>query len=51
MRIVIVSSKAHEMGSIDLDDLHYKKRKYSNWKAYGQSKLCNALFAKELAKR
>ncbi|CAL5229395.1 g12713 [Coccomyxa viridis] len=49
-RIVVVSSMAHEMGAIDLQDLHYRHRAYSSWGAYGQSKLANILFAKQLAK-
>ena len=51
VRIVSVSSAAHQMDGLDLDDLHFRKRKYSPWKAYGQSKLCNVLYAKELARR
>ena len=51
VRIVSVASSAHQMDGLDLDDLHFKKRKYSPWKAYGQSKLCNVLYAKELAHR
>lgn len=51
VRIVVVSSYAHQMGGLDLDDLHWRNRSYSAWKAYGQSKLCNILFAKELARR
>jgi NAD(P)-dependent dehydrogenase (short-subunit alcohol dehydrogenase family) len=40
------------MGKIVLNDLHYKNgRKYRGWPAYGQSKLANLIFAKELAKR
>jgi len=49
-RIVAVSSKSHTRGSIDLDDLHFKKgRKYEPWSAYGQSKCAIILFSKELA--
>jgi retinol dehydrogenase-12 len=37
---------------MDINDLHYKKgRKYSEWGAYGQSKLANILFAKGLNER
>ena len=50
-RVVTVSSTAHRMGSIDLDDLNYEHRKYSNWPAYGQSKLANLLFMAELDRR
>ena len=35
-RIVVVSSRAHEMGAIDLQDLHYRNRRYSSWGAYGE---------------
>ena len=49
-RVVVLSSSAHIMGSVDLSDLHYKKgRAYGNWTAYGQSKKCNILFTKSLA--
>jgi NAD(P)-dependent dehydrogenase (short-subunit alcohol dehydrogenase family) len=50
-RVVVVSSRAHENGKIDLDDPNYERRGYSFWGAYCQSKLANVLFAKELAKR
>lgn len=52
-RVVVLSSSAHEFGSFDFEDLHYKNgRPYkSGWPAYGQSKLANLLFAKELADR
>lgn len=51
-RIVSLSSVAHDMGSINCDDLHFKNgRRYAGWGAYGQSKLANILFAKELADR
>ncbi|MCU0299369.1 MAG: oxidoreductase, partial [Candidatus Nanopelagicales bacterium] len=50
-RVVTVSSGAHRMGSIDLDDLNYEHRKYSAWSAYGQSKLANLAFMAELDRR
>lgn len=51
-RIVSLSSTAHDFGRLDYDDLHYKKgRRYAGWPAYGQSKLANILFPKELADR
>ena len=52
-RVVMVSSGAHNMapaGGIDFDDLAAEKR-YSPWGRYGQSKLANLLFARELGRR
>ncbi len=52
-RVVVLSSDAHRMaprGGIRFDDLAGEKG-YSPWTAYGQSKLANLLFAKELARR
>jgi NAD(P)-dependent dehydrogenase (short-subunit alcohol dehydrogenase family) len=49
-RVVTTSSTAHVIGKIDFDDLH-SKRRYSKWRAYGQSKLANLLFAYDLQRR
>jgi NAD(P)-dependent dehydrogenase (short-subunit alcohol dehydrogenase family) len=49
-RIVNVSSEAHRTARIDFDDLNLENG-YSGWKAYRQSKLANALFTYELARR
>lgn len=53
-RIVNVSSEAHRIGygdgRIAFDDL-MGERDYGGWKAYGQSKLANILFTRELARR
>lgn len=52
-RVVIVSSSAHTAApkdGIQFDNLDGKKS-YAPWKNYGQSKLANILFAKQLAKR
>lgn len=51
-RVVVVSSDAHRAakGGIQFDNLDGQKG-YSGWAAYGQSKLANILFAKQLAKR
>jgi NAD(P)-dependent dehydrogenase (short-subunit alcohol dehydrogenase family) len=53
-RIVNVSSEAHKIGygdgRIAFDDL-MGERQYSGWRAYGQSKLANILFTRELARR
>lgn len=52
-RVVMLSSAAHTMApkeGIQFDNLSGAKE-YKPWKAYGQSKLANMLFAKELARR
>jgi NAD(P)-dependent dehydrogenase (short-subunit alcohol dehydrogenase family) len=49
-RIVVVGSGAHKIGKIYFDDYNLKKG-YSVFKAYGQSKLANILFVRELAGR
>jgi NAD(P)-dependent dehydrogenase (short-subunit alcohol dehydrogenase family) len=49
-RVVTVSSGAHRMGHIAFDDLQ-SERRYRRWRAYGQSKLANLLFAFELQRR
>ncbi|MBK8254800.1 MAG: SDR family oxidoreductase [Polyangiaceae bacterium] len=49
-RVVTVSSRTHEMGSIDFDNLQSEKG-YQKWAAYSRSKLMNLLFAYELDRR
>jgi NAD(P)-dependent dehydrogenase (short-subunit alcohol dehydrogenase family) len=52
-RVVMLSSSAHMMapkGGIEFDNLSGATG-YSPWKQYGQSKMANLLFAKELARR
>jgi NAD(P)-dependent dehydrogenase (short-subunit alcohol dehydrogenase family) len=49
-RIVNVSSRAHEQGHLDWDDLPRGER-FGKLKTYGDSKLCNILFTRELARR
>jgi NAD(P)-dependent dehydrogenase (short-subunit alcohol dehydrogenase family) len=44
-RVVSLSSIGHRRSDIDFDDIHYKNREYDKWKAYGQSKTANVLFA------
>ena len=51
VRIVAVSSLGHKFGGFDIQDLHFRHRSYNGIKAYGQSKLCNILFVRELARR
>ena len=50
-RVVTLSSTAHKMGSIDLDDLTYEHRTYRAWSAYGQSKLADLMFSTQLQHR
>ncbi len=49
-RIVVVASGAHKAGKIHFDDINLT-RGYNVVKAYGQSKLANVLFTRELARR
>ncbi len=50
-RVVIVSSPAHRIGNLDVDDLNWHRRRFKRWGAYGQSKLANLLFLLELQRR
>lgn len=50
-RVVTLSSGAHRMGKINIDDLNWERRRYGRWAAYGQSKLANLMFAYELQRR
>lgn len=49
-RIIVVSSSADKIGKINKEDLMHE-RSYWRWLAYGQSKLANILFVKELTKK
>jgi NAD(P)-dependent dehydrogenase (short-subunit alcohol dehydrogenase family) len=49
-RVVTLSSGAHKIGKIRLDDLNWQDG-YRPWLAYGQSKLANLMFAYELQHR
>jgi len=50
-RVVTVASMMHIIGKISLKDLNWKSRPYSAWLSYGQSKLANLLFTRELQHR
>lgn len=50
-RVVTVSSAAHRVGRIDLDDLNWERRHYDRASAYAQSKLANLMFSLELERR
>lgn len=50
-RVVVLSSRAHQLGGLDLSDLDFRHRAYDKWLAYGQAKTANALFAVALDAR
>jgi NAD(P)-dependent dehydrogenase (short-subunit alcohol dehydrogenase family) len=50
-RVVTVSSGAHRIGKMHLDDLNWERRRYDRWRVYGQTKLANLLFTMELQRR
>lgn len=49
-RVTVLSSSAHRIGTINFDDLQ-SEQEYHRWKAYGQSKLANLMYAYEFARR
>lgn len=50
-RVVTVASLAHQYGQMNFDDPNWERRSYSLRGSYGQSKLANILFARELERR
>jgi NAD(P)-dependent dehydrogenase (short-subunit alcohol dehydrogenase family) len=50
-RVVSVSSRGHRFSPVVFEDIHYEKRAYDKWNAYGQSKTANVLFAVEFDRR
>lgn len=50
-RVVAVSSRGHRFSPMVFDDIHFERRPYERWAAYGQSKTANVLFALELDRR
>ncbi len=50
-RVICLSSTAHKRAGVDFDDIHFEKKPYDKWEAYGQSKTADALFAVELSRR
>jgi NAD(P)-dependent dehydrogenase (short-subunit alcohol dehydrogenase family) len=44
-RVVALSSSGHKMGGVDFEDIHFERRDYNKWMAYGQAKSANALMA------
>jgi len=49
-RVVALSSLGHRYSPVGFEDIHYTQRPYDPWRAYGQSKTANALFAVHLDK-
>jgi NAD(P)-dependent dehydrogenase (short-subunit alcohol dehydrogenase family) len=47
-RVVALSSSGHRLSPVVFDDIHFYKREYNKWKAYGQAKTANALMALHL---
>lgn len=50
-RVVSVSSSAHLRSPVVFEDIHFERREYEPWAAYGQSKTANVLFAVEAQRR
>jgi NAD(P)-dependent dehydrogenase (short-subunit alcohol dehydrogenase family) len=50
-RVVSVASRGHRFGGVRFDDPHFEACEYDKWKAYGQSKTANILFALALDQR
>ncbi|KQS69164.1 SDR family NAD(P)-dependent oxidoreductase [Modestobacter sp. Leaf380] len=50
-RVVSVSSAGHLRSPVHFDDLHFARREYDAWAAYGQSKTANVLMAVEATRR
>jgi NAD(P)-dependent dehydrogenase (short-subunit alcohol dehydrogenase family) len=50
-RVVSLSSRGHRISGVDFNDPNFERHEYDKWKAYGQSKSANALFAVELDQR
>jgi NAD(P)-dependent dehydrogenase (short-subunit alcohol dehydrogenase family) len=44
-RVVALSSSGHKICGVDFDDIHFERRDYNKWKAYGQAKSANALMS------
>lgn len=50
-RVVVMSSRGHQISDVDFEDIDFVHRPYDKWMAYGQSKTANALFAVSLDRR
>ncbi|MGD1257979.1 SDR family NAD(P)-dependent oxidoreductase [Mycobacterium seoulense] len=50
-RVVTVTSSTYAMARLHVEDLNWERRTYNWWSAYTESKLANAVFSVELARR
>jgi len=50
-RLVALTSSGHKLSGVDFDDIHFERREYNKWKAYGQAKSANALMSLGLQMR
>jgi NAD(P)-dependent dehydrogenase (short-subunit alcohol dehydrogenase family) len=50
-RLVVLSSQAHRVADVDLDDPNFERQAYDPFVAYGRSKTATALFAVEFDQR
>ena len=42
---MLFRSSGHKISGVVFDDIHFERREYNKWKAYGQAKSANAMFA------
>ncbi len=50
-RVINLSSAAHKIATVNLEDPNFEQREYDKWQAYGESKTANALFSVGLDRR
>jgi len=50
-RVVNTSSGGHRFSGVVFEDIHFERRPYDKWLAYGQAKTANVLHAVELDRR
>ncbi len=50
-RLVVLSSQAHRVADIDLEDPNFERQAYDPFVAYGRSKTANSLYAVEFDRR
>ena len=50
-RLVVLSSQAHRVADVDLEDPNFERHAYEPFIAYGRSKTANSLFAVEFDRR